>query len=198
MSYRTQAVIDLGFGDSGKGTFTAYLCSKAKNPIVVRYSGGHQAGHTVVNEDGGRHIFSSFGSGTLQGVPTYWSDKCTFHPTSFLNELEVLKSKGINPKIYVDANCPVTTPCDIHYNQRNDIIVRHGSCGVGFGATLEREEKYHSLLVRDLEYSNILKYKLDSIRSYYNYYGHDDYILTDFLEDCEEVLKYITIVDEIP
>jgi adenylosuccinate synthase len=34
-----KAVIDLGFGDSGKGTFTAYLCSISKDPLVIRFSG---------------------------------------------------------------------------------------------------------------------------------------------------------------
>jgi len=37
------AVIGLGFGDEGKGMVTDYLCSKSYNPLVVRFSGGHQA-----------------------------------------------------------------------------------------------------------------------------------------------------------
>ena len=67
-------VIGLGFGDEGKGITTSYLCKKLEGTkIVVRFNGGHQAGHTVVF-NGKRHIFSSWGSGTLQGIPTYWSE----------------------------------------------------------------------------------------------------------------------------
>ncbi len=61
-----RAVIGLGFGDEGKGITTDYLCSRANNPLVIRFSGGQQAGHTVVNKFG-KHTFSNFGSGTLRG-----------------------------------------------------------------------------------------------------------------------------------
>ena len=56
-------VIGLNFGDEGKGVVTNFL-AKTTNRDVVRYSGGSQAGHTVV-ENGIKHVFSGFGSGTL-------------------------------------------------------------------------------------------------------------------------------------
>jgi adenylosuccinate synthase len=68
---------------------------------VIRFSGGHQAGHTVVTDDT-RHVFSNFGSGTLRGVPTYWSKFCTVEPIGLLNELDALKIKGYNPILYID------------------------------------------------------------------------------------------------
>ena len=54
-------VLGLNFGDEGKGLTTSFLCSKVENPIVVRFNGGHQAGHTVVIE-GKRHVFSNMGA----------------------------------------------------------------------------------------------------------------------------------------
>ena len=69
-------IIGLGFGDEGKGLITDYFCSKLKNPLVIRFSGGHQVGHTVIYNDI-RHMFSNFGSGTLRNIPTYWSKFCT-------------------------------------------------------------------------------------------------------------------------
>jgi adenylosuccinate synthase len=45
---KTRIVTGLGFGDEGKGRVTSYLCSLAARPLVVRYCGGHNAGHTVV------------------------------------------------------------------------------------------------------------------------------------------------------
>ena len=133
------AVIGLGFGDEGKGTTTEYLCSQFSNPLVIRFSGGHQAGHTVVHDDVS-HIFSNFGSGTLSGYPTYWSKYCTVYPFALLNELEILLEKGITPKLFIDPQCPITTPYDKEYNQLSEKKNKHGSCGVGYSATIEREK----------------------------------------------------------
>jgi len=85
------AVIGLGFGDCGKGMVTSYLCSQTENPVVVRFSGGHQAGHTVYHKNGEGHICSNFGAGVLQGVPTFWSDKCTVDPIGIVNEMDALE-----------------------------------------------------------------------------------------------------------
>lgn len=62
-------------GDEGKGVHN--ICAKnPENSLVIRFSGGHQVGHTVKYGDL-MHTFSNFGSGTLLGVPTYWSEYCT-------------------------------------------------------------------------------------------------------------------------
>ena len=66
------AVIGLGFGDEGKGSVVSYLTKACDSTIVARFSGGHQVGHTVCTNNT-RHVFSNFGSGTLNGTPTYWS-----------------------------------------------------------------------------------------------------------------------------
>ena len=78
-------VIDTLFGDCGKGLVTSFLSSQTSpdSTIVVRFSGGSQAGHTVVY-DNHRHVFSNLCSGTLQGIPSYWSEYCTFNPISFM------------------------------------------------------------------------------------------------------------------
>jgi adenylosuccinate synthase len=67
-----------------------------------------------------KHVFSNFGSGTLQGVPTYWSPYCTIDPVGVINEYKILKDKGIEPKLYIDSRCPVTTPYDKRHNQSKD------------------------------------------------------------------------------
>lgn len=164
---KTNIVLGLGFGDEGKGITTDFLCRHSSNPLVVRHSGGHQAGHTVVTEKGERHVFSSFGSGTMQGVPTYWSKFCTFYPIAFWNELQALLKRGFRPKIYVDALAPVTTPYDAFYNQTTEQINAHGSCGVGFGATIERNESPYKLYVQDLLYPRVLEQKMKAIHQYY-------------------------------
>jgi len=52
--------IGAGYGDEGKGLMTDYFSARYPEALVVRFNGGGQAGHTVVNEKQ-RHVFSSFG-----------------------------------------------------------------------------------------------------------------------------------------
>lgn len=185
------AVIGMGFGDEGKGLVTDYLCSQYFNPLVVRYSGGQQAGHTVVRSNN-RHIFSNFGSGSMGGAVTYWSKFCTIDPIGIINELCVLLSKGINPTLFIDGSCPVTTPFDTHINQQKDI--KNGTCGVGVGVTIEREERHYSLVARDLEYSSIFSLKLKAIGDFYNL---PHVSLIRFHECVDELVRssHIVIVD---
>lgn len=164
---QSQIVIGLGYGDEGKGLTTDYLCRQSNNPLVIRFSGGHQAGHTVVNENGDRHVFSSFGAGTMGGYPTYWSQYCTFSPMAFINELATLKKMELQPMIYVDTLAMVTTPFDVMYNHFLEEKNNHGSVGVGFGATIQRNEGPQKLYVKDLKYPQVVKEKLKAIEAYY-------------------------------
>lgn len=169
------AVIGLQFGDEGKGSFTQHLSilnhNKDRKNLIVRFNGGHQAGHTVVYNKT-RHIFSSFGSGTLVNEPTFWSKNCTVFPPALFNEYHVLKEKGITPKIIFDPLCPVTTPYDVISNKQTNGKTKHGSTGVGFGATIKRQEDYYKLYYQDLFNRTIAEAKMSAIKNYYeNIYG---------------------------
>jgi len=160
-----KAVIDLVFGDGGKGVVTNWLAMKDPSGVVIRYSGGQQAGHTVV-KDGVHHVFSNFGSGTLNGNPTYWSEFCTVDPVGIINELELLQKKGFTPNIMYHSKCPITTSLE---KKRNESCYRdHGTCGVGVGLTWERESKFYSLLMEDLYHPKIFDIKIKMIEEYYN------------------------------
>jgi len=189
-----KAVIGLGYGDEGKGLFTDYLCSQSISPLVIRFSGGQQAGHTVVSNNI-RHVFSNFGAGSLQGAPSYFSKFCTIDPIGIVNELSVLLEKGIKPLLFIDAKCPVTTPYDVRYNQNNN---KHGSCGVGVGATINREEHYYSLTFADLFYPWVLETKLHLIKDFYAEYADID--ISNFLDCCDIITHSIHIekTDGIP
>lgn len=199
----SKIIIGLGYGDEGKGLTTDYLCRQSKNPLVIRFSGGHQAGHTVVNQKGERHVFSSFGSGTFEGVPTYWSRFCTFYPIAFFNELKALLGLGLKPLVYVDALSQVTTPYDVFYNRRTEKVNAHGSCGVGFGATIERNETPYRLYVQDLFYPAVLDIKLKAIEDYYFQKTKGQLDKKAMLEKVEifkkvvaDILSYFTLVQE--
>lgn len=192
---KSKAVIGACFGDEGKGRVVDQLCANSPNALVIRFSGGHQAAHQVVLENGKRHIFSNFGSGTLRGNDTYWSRYCTVEPVGLLNELDILISRGFSPRIYIDSNCPITTPYDIQANQGDEDNLSHGSCGVGFGKTIEREEAGCHFLFKDL-FSRFFKEKIESVRKYHS----ADFIQCDFWGACKEVpeRKNIFISYKIP
>lgn len=207
---KTHIVLGLGFGDEGKGLTTAYLCQKAGNAIVIRFNGGHQAGHTVVLPDGKRHVFSSLGSGSLHHVPTYWSRYCTFYPLGFLNEYRTLLKAGAQPRFYLDALSPVTTYYDVIYNRALESNRdRHGSCGLGFGATIERHESFPKLFAQDLWFPAILEMKLKSIAQYYDqkiklagsaqlaaaYYDYDFAHATE--QYMQAVKKCISVIERV-
>jgi adenylosuccinate synthase len=132
-------VIGAAYGDEGKGHTVSQLVSE--DSVVVRFNGGSQAGHTVVR-DGVRRVFSHFGAGTMEGATTFLSRFFVCNPIMFLNEYEGLAR--FHPKVMVSPNCMVTTPYDVAINimleqSRGD--KRHGSVGVGFGETIERNER---------------------------------------------------------
>lgn len=99
------------FGDEGKGVTVQWLCKKAieegKKPLVIRFSGGPQAAHTIFN-GGTEHICSSFGSGVLLGVPTLLTKEVFIDPICLTNEFKVLRKKGIEPKLFITDNRIIT------------------------------------------------------------------------------------------
>jgi len=138
--------VGLGFGDECKGATVDYLCRQLKAELVVRYCGGCQAAHNVVLPDGTRHTFSQFGAGSLHHTPTYIGPDVIISPLFMYNEARHLTELGLNPwkLLSVDQECLITTP---YHQSLNRILElnrgdqRHGSCGLGIGATRE-----HSLL----------------------------------------------------
>lgn len=200
MDMKLSIVLGSAFGDEGKGAFVNHLCTKTDDPLVVRFNGGHQVGHTVVL-DGKRHVFSNFGSGTLRGVPTYWSEFCTVNPIGVLKESEVLKSNNIKPVVYYNANAMLTTPFDIYHNRKLDALNGHGSVGVGFGATIQRNEDHYHLYVRDLLYPKVRDAKLENIwKQYYKIpelKGDWERIMGNYIAACDNLVNNFKIVKSI-
>lgn len=178
MRYTAKAVIGANYGDEGKGLMTDYHIAPAgKDGTVVRFNGGAQAGHTVTTPGGLRHVFSHFGCGTLAGAATYLSRHFVCHPSLFLKEAHALTAIVANagvalPPVFVDERAPVSTLYDILLNQvveRHRGAGRHGSCGMGFGETIERNlDPAFALSVGDLRQgSAYLLNRLAAIRAGY-------------------------------
>lgn len=165
MQSTPKIILGLQNGDEGKGTTTAFLARP--DDLVVRFNGGHQAGHSVVKGDH-RHIFSSFGSGTLNKAATYWSEYCTFYPKSFYNESLSLFEQNLLPRFYMHPLTMISTPFDIMENREREAQNRHGSTGMGFGETINRNlNSPFKLYAQDLFYDPMLLSKLKQIANYY-------------------------------
>jgi len=189
------AVVGLGFGDEGKGVVTDYLCSLSPRSAVLRFSGGHQAAHTVFY-NGTNHVFSNFGSGTLRGCETYWSEFCTFEPRGFCNELNILRKKGISPILHIHNNCMVTTPYDIIANWLSSERA-HGTTGVGIWKTIERNNNNFHLSATQILTQNekTTKAHIKEVANYYSNLQHEN--LSDMLEEFYDAVKQIQNDDSI-
>ncbi len=131
------AVVDLGYGDAGKGTVVDAICAGRKVRAVLRFNGGAQAAHNVLTEDGRHHTFAQFGSGTLRGVPTHLTRFMVVDPLALAAEANALG----NPfeLLTVDGEALLATPWHRAANQRRERArgdARHGSCGMGVGETV--------------------------------------------------------------
>lgn len=165
------SVVDLGFGDAGKGRTIDALARSTGARAVVRFNGGAQAGHNVVTRDGRHHTFSQFGAASfLPGALTILSRHVVFHPTALLVEARVLESKGVNAplaRILVSPDAIVTTPYHQTRNQLRERArgeARHGSCGVGVGDTVEDSLEHEPIRVKDLGDRTVLARKLAQVR----------------------------------
>ncbi|MFC1404049.1 MULTISPECIES: adenylosuccinate synthetase [Streptacidiphilus] len=139
---RHTVVVDLGYGDAGKGAVVDRLCRSDGVDTVVRFNGGAQAGHNVVTRDGRQHTFAQFGSGTfVPGVRTHLSRFMLVDPLALAAEAAHLRTLGVRDafaRLTVDRRALLTTPYHAAANRHREAArgtARHGSCGLGVGET---------------------------------------------------------------
>ncbi|WP_433381674.1 adenylosuccinate synthetase [Actinoplanes sp. CA-142083] len=131
------AVVDLGYGDAGKGTVVEALCADAPVRAVLRFNGGAQAAHNVVTPSGRHHTFAQFGSGTLRGMPTHLTRFMVVDPLALAAEAVALGDPY--ELLTVEGDALLATPWHRAANRRRETAsgdARHGSCGMGVGETM--------------------------------------------------------------
>lgn len=152
-------VVDLGFGDSGKGSIVDYLARTQQARTIIRFNGGAQAAHNVVTPDGRHHTFSQFGSGTfIPGIKTYLSRFMLVEPYAMFNEEQHLSDLGVTDafaRTLLDRQALIISPFQQAANRLKELARganRHGSCGMGIGETISDFLKYRNdvLLAGDL------------------------------------------------
>lgn len=170
------AVIGANYGDEGKGLYANFFAEIGKKEhdrhLTVRFNGGAQAGHTVYSKEyKKKHIFKHIGSGTFHGADTLLDEKFVVHPGLYFDEKERLLKNfpGLRfPKVYVHEDCLVTTPYEVAENIIRETQLKHGSCGIGFGATAKKNyAKIPDLRICDAVSVERIKEKLALIDRYF-------------------------------
>lgn len=155
MAAHALIVVDLGFGDAGKGTLTDHLAATHGARTVVRFNGGAQAGHNVVTDDGRHHTFAQLGAASfIPHARTHLATPFVLHPTALLVEARHLERKGVDDplsRLTVSPEALLITPYHQALNQLRERArgeARHGTCGVGVGETVAFALRRPSLALR--------------------------------------------------
>jgi adenylosuccinate synthase len=96
-------IVDLQYGDCGKGKVTHSLLKSGEYTHCVRYNGGHNAGHTIYHE-GKKVVTHIIPSGVLRGVRSIIGPACVVNPELLMKEIKELEEAGIKVegKLFVD------------------------------------------------------------------------------------------------
>ena len=167
-------VVILGtqWGDEGKGKIVDMLTDQAD--AVVRFQGGHNAGHTiVVGEE--TTILHLIPSGILRSsVQCYIGNGVVLSPEALLKELEELASKGVNARdnLFISDGCPLILPYHILLDQAREKARGKsaiGTTGRGIGPAYEDKVARRGLRAGDLFNVEHCIDKLTGILDYHNY-----------------------------
>lgn len=139
--------VDLGHGDSCKGSVVDYLTNKFNSKLVIRSGGAHQCSHRV--KFGNKsHRFSLFGSGSFDGAETLLLDTVIIDPFSLFGENKVLSEtlgQDCSHLVNIHEDCLITTPFHVAWNRITERKNKHGSCGAGVYATKQYSEMFTPL-----------------------------------------------------
>ncbi len=125
-----KAVVGVNWGDEGKGKITDTLAENAD--IVIRFQGGANAGHTIVN-DYGKFALHLLPSGVFhQNIMNILGNGVAFDIDKFVNEMEDITSKGVpKPQIMISDRVQVMMP----YHVQFDSLEEARLAGKSFGST---------------------------------------------------------------
>ena len=103
-------VVDLQYGDCGKGKVTHHLCKSEDYTHVIRYNGGCNAGHTIYHH-GRQYITHHIPAGVFFGIKSIIGSGCVVDPEQFFREIHELESGDIRTEglIYIARNAHVIT-----------------------------------------------------------------------------------------
>lgn len=146
-------VVGSQWGDEGKGKITDYLAQKAD--LVVRYSGGNNAGHTIVYE-GKKFALRLIPSGIFTAGEVIMGNGMVINPKAFLEEVSYLNDAGINTgKIHISDRAHVILPYHIKIDALEEKLRGESAIGTtGRGIGPAYVDKYDRCGIRIGEFVN--------------------------------------------
>jgi len=146
-------VIGTQWGDEGKGKLVDWLTESAQG--VIRFQGGHNAGHTLVI-GGRKQVLRLIPSGILRpGVLCYIGNGVVLSPPALLQEIDELERAGVSvrDRLRVSEACPLILPYHVALDQAREARrgdAKIGTTGRGIGPAYEDKVARRALRVRDL------------------------------------------------
>src|SRR4051794_18297843 len=192
---RNVVIVGTQWGDEGKGKIVDLLTDRAH--AVVRFQGGHNAGHTLVI-GGKKTVLHLIPSGILRkDVMCLIGNGVVLSPAALFQEMDELKANGVDvpPRLRVSESCPLILP----YHSALDVARERafgskaiGTTGRGIGPTYEDKVGRRAVRVLDLLEPAVFREKLAQIMDLHNfmlthYYKAD---ALDFQKTLDEALAY--------
>ena len=184
-------VLGTQWGDEGKGKIVDLLTDQAA--AVVRFQGGHNAGHTLVIE-GEKTVLHLIPSGILRdGVVCLIGNGVVLSPEALLKEIGELEEKGVpvRERLRVSPSCPLILPYHVVLDLAREAARgkdRIGTTGRGIGPAYEDKVARRGLRLGDVLDADRFAARLEAVMGYHNFQ------LTEYYK--AEAVAYQTVLDE--
>ncbi|WP_027158382.1 adenylosuccinate synthase [Methylobacter luteus] len=187
-------VIGTQWGDEGKGKLVDLLTDQAE--AVVRFQGGHNAGHTLVIR-GEKTVLHLIPSGILRDdVQCMIGNGVVLSPNALMEEIELLEKAGIpvRNRLLISEACTLILPVHVAIDQAREKARGSkaiGTTGRGIGPAYEDKAARRGLRAGDLRNPKRFAEKLKELVEYHNFmltnYYHADAV--DYQQTLDEALK---------
>jgi len=200
-------VIGTQWGDEGKGKIVDLLTDRAS--AVVRFQGGHNAGHTLVIE-GNKTVLHLIPSGILRaGVRCLIGNGVVLSPVALLEEIDMLEASGVpaRERLGISESCPLILPYHIALDQAREVARGKkaiGTTGRGIGPAYEDKVSRRGIRLGELLDPAHFTERLREVMEYHNFtlvnYFKADAV--DYQQVLDEALaqgeKIAPMVEDIP
>ena len=165
-------VLGTQWGDEGKGKIVDLLTDQAD--AVVRFQGGHNAGHTLVI-DGEKTVLHLIPSGILrEHVQCFIGNGVVLSPEALLKEMGELEARGVpvRERLQISAACPLILPYHVALDQAREAkrgFEKIGTTGRGIGPAYEDKVARRGLRLGDLQEEHRFARKLKEVMEYHNF-----------------------------
>ena len=167
---RNIVVLGTQWGDEGKGKIVDLLTQNAQ--AVVRYQGGHNAGHTL-KINGQKTVLHLVPSGILrQHVDCYIGNGVVVSPQALVDEILALERSGLElrSRLRIAASCPIILPCHVVLDKaREEKSTKIGTTGRGIGPAYEDKVARRAIKMNDLLHPKRFEQKLIELLDYHNF-----------------------------